>query len=114
MSYHVYFSFSTSLRETMRVPKGALDRIWSRIKYTEQTLGLERTPTYTPKGEEQKPGWSWRSPESDMLVTAGQAADPSSPGWHLTNRAREQRIEKMADAVDLHNDEVRRLYEDED
>lgn len=36
MSYHVFFSFSTGFSKTLRVPKGTFERIWGRIKYTEE------------------------------------------------------------------------------
>lgn len=112
MSYHVFFSFSTSFSETLRVPKGTLERIWGRIKYTEETLGLARTPTYTPEGEPQKPGWYWGEREKDMLSRAGSETDTTLPQWWLADRERDARIADMANAVRLHNDEVRWLYRD--
>lgn len=112
MSYHVFFSFSTSFSKTLRVPKGTFERIWGRIKYTEKTLGLTRTPTYTPEGEPTNPGWYWGAKEKDMLAHAGQQTDTTLPKWWLADRERDARIAEMAQAVRLHNDEVRWLYKD--
>jgi hypothetical protein len=112
MSYHVFFSFSTSLSKPQRVPKGTLERIWGRIKYTEEKLGLKRTPSYTPEGEAQRPGWHWEDPAKDMLAHAGPEIDHNLPQWWLADRERDARIADMARAVRLHNDEVRWLYAD--
>lgn len=112
MSYHVFFSFSTSFNKPQRVPKGTLERILDRIEYTERTLGLKRTPAYTPEGEPQRPGWHWRDTETHMLAEAGTKTDSSLPQWWLSDREREARIATMAAAVRLHNDEVRSLYRD--
>jgi hypothetical protein len=112
MSYHVFFSFSTSFSKTQRVPKGTLERIWDRIKYTEETLGLKRELTYTPKGEPQRPGWYWRTPAEDMLSKAGPKIDTTLQQWWMEDRKRDARIAAMANAVRLHNDEVRWLYRD--
>ncbi len=110
MSYHVFFSFSTSFSKPQRVPKGTLERILGRIKYTEETLGLKRTPTYTPEGEAQRPGWYWREAPADMMTYAGPKIDTKLPQWWLADRERDARIANMAQAVRLHNDEVRWLY----
>lgn len=112
MSYHVFFSFSTSFSKPQRVPKGTLERILGRIKYTEETLGLKRTPTYTPEGEAQRPGWYWRDTSADMLAQAGPESDTKLPQRWLDDRARDAKIAKMASAVRRHNDEVRWLYEE--
>lgn len=112
MSYHVFFSFSTSFSKDQRVAKGTLKRIWGRIDYTEKVLGLQRTPTYTPEGEAQRPGWHWQSCGQAMLATAGPEVDRTQPDWHLADRERDSRIDKMANAVRLHNEEVRTLYKD--
>lgn len=112
MSYHVFFSFSTSLAKNMKVPKGTLERITSRIEYTERILGLERTPTYTPEGEKQRPGWHWHHTEKNMLEMAGHPADKGVHQYWLLDRERESRIASMALAVRLHNQEIEWLYND--
>lgn len=112
MSYSTFFSFSTGFSRTLRVKKGTHQRILDRIDYTEKTLGLQRTPTYTPEGEKQNPGWHWTNPKSDMRKTAGEKTDMSLPEWYLANREREKRIETMATAVRLHNQDIIRLYND--
>lgn len=96
----------------MKVPKGTLDRILGRISYTEVTLGLTRTPSYTPEGKEQSTSWSWRDTEKEMLDTAGPKTDTTLPQWWLQDRERDALIERMASAVRLHNDDVRWLYGD--
>jgi hypothetical protein len=113
-SYHVFFSFSSGLRSDMKVPNGTLDRILGRIDFTEKVLGLGRTPTYTSEGEDQKPGWSWRNTEKEMLEKAGSKPDSSLPQWWLAYRDRETLIEGMANAVQRHNDEIRWLYDEMD
>lgn len=112
MSYHVFFSFSSSFSKPQNVPKGTLKRIWGRINHTQEVLGLTRTPTYTPEGEAPRPGWTWSNPGAEMLAHAGPRTDTTLPQWWLAEREREARIAAMALAVRLHNDEVRSLYED--
>ena len=112
MSYHVFFSFSTGLTKPMTVPKGTLERIKSEIALTEEILGLKRTPTYTPEGEKQRPGWHWDKISESIFVTAGDKVDTKLPQWWLDDRARDAKIERMASRVREHNSFVRRLYEE--
>lgn len=112
MSYHVFFSFSTSLARTMKVPAGTHARILQHIQDTEEVLGLKRKLTYTPEGEAQRPGWHWRSPAEDMLAMLGPEVDRNAPQWWLADRARDQHQEQMASAVREHNAFVRGLYKD--
>ncbi len=112
MSYSTFFSFSTSFSRTQRVAKGTLERILGRIEYTERTLGLKRTPTYTPEEEPQRPGWNWLQTGTHMLATAGPEIDKNLPEWWLADRERDKRIAGMALAVRLHNQDVMWIYQD--
>lgn len=42
MSYHVFFAFSTGLKEPMIAPKGTLSSIIAHVEGVEETLGLKR------------------------------------------------------------------------
>jgi hypothetical protein len=107
MSYHVYFAFSTGLSKPLRVPEGTLADLWSKIERVESVLGLERTPSYTPEGEDQRPGWSWRSVEKCIRAKLGER-----PEHHLAAREWDSDRERMAEVIEWHNDFVRRLYDD--
>ncbi|HRQ87533.1 MAG TPA: hypothetical protein PLA50_01975 [Bacteroidia bacterium] len=110
MSYHVYFSFSTSFSRPQRVPKGTLARIWEDIEETEKDLGLKRFHNPLAEGDAEK-RWCWRTAEIDMLAKAGPKIDTALPEWWLADRERDKRIAEMGSAVRCHNDRVRRLYE---
>ena len=110
MSYHVFFSFSTSLSKPMKVPKGTLKSILERIEATERILGLKRTPTYTPEGEKPRPGWHWSNTGDAMLAKAGPKTDTTQPLWWLADREREANINRMGMAVREHNAHVQYLY----
>lgn len=112
MSYHLYFALSTGFTRNQRVPKGTLQRLTEHIAAVEQILGLKRTPTYTPEGEPQRPGWHWANPAADMLAMAGPEIDTTLPQWHLADRERDSRIYRMGAAVRNHNADVRALYDD--
>lgn len=104
MSYHIFFDLSTGLSRRLRVPKGTRQRILIHIAETEQTLGLKRTPTYTPEGEPPRAGWHWREPGADMIAHLGER-----PKWP-ESRAWEAKQEGMASCVREHNHFVRSLY----
>lgn len=110
MSYHVFFAFSSGLTKPIRVPKGTLDRIHKRIAYTEYMLGLKRTPTYTPKGEEQRPGWRWSNPAGDMIEHLGPKPEPLAPtNWSNVYEWEKLKVAFGNTVVD-HNHYVRNLY----
>src|ERR1017187_4718801 len=104
MSCHVFFGFSTGLTKAMTVPKGTRARILDDIRVIEETLGLTRTPTYTPEGEKQRPGWHWDKVSEAIFATAGPEIDSKLPQWWLADR------ERMAWQVREHNSFVQRLY----
>lgn len=112
MSYHVYFALSTGFTRPQRVPKGTLKGLLDGIQAVEKLLGLKRIPTYTPEGEPQQPGWSWRNAAADMLAHAGPKADTSLPQWWLADRERDARISRMGATVRNHNADVRAFYQD--
>lgn len=43
MGYHVFFAFSTGLREPIIAPKGTLASILAHVAAVEETLGIKRT-----------------------------------------------------------------------
>lgn len=110
MSYHVFFSFSTSLSKNLRVPKGTKAAIWQDIELAEELLGLKRTPTYTPEGEKPKPGWYWRNTDAAILAKAGLEVDRNAHQWWLLDRQRDAELQRMGDQVQEHNAFVRDLY----
>lgn len=56
MSFHVFFSFSTGLAETLTVPKGTKATFLSHVEEVETTLGLKRE-TFG-EGEEARIAWN--------------------------------------------------------
>lgn len=112
MSYRVFFSFSTSLSQNLRVPKGTLAKITEQIRATEEMLGLTRTPTYTPKGEKQKPGWQWLDTEREMRKKLGPRPASEGHQWWLAQRDWDKTKEAMGWRVRGHNEFVRGLYDD--
>lgn len=112
MSYHIYFSFSSGLQKPIKAPKGTYESILRWIFHTEECCGLTRTPSYTPEGEKQRPGWHWSSTERSMLDKAGPPVDREQNHWWLQDRERDERISRISSVVRAHNDRVRGLYED--
>jgi hypothetical protein len=112
MSYSVFFAFSTGLTKPLYVRKGLHQRILNRISYSEKTLGLKRTPTYTPDGEPQRPGWHWRNPGTDITTTLGKHPKPIAPNNYSNVHAWEKQKEDMAYAVRLHNSDIEWFYDE--
>lgn len=87
MSFHVFFSFSTGLSQTLRVPKGTAASAIAHVEEVERTLGLKRSkykddPVHWDHWDEQ---WRAGFPKVDDKV--------------------------LCKTVEEHNQWVQRLYE---
>lgn len=102
MSERVYFSMSTGLSATVRVPRGTLAKITEHVERVERLLHLERV-------------YSERAERLAFIGEPPEPRDPSqppSPAWWCRTDFSGVPDDVLCDTADSHNAWVRRFYDD--